>query len=205
LKDDTSVMGCKLRPITTGTATGMVACIFGQNSFNQSIFCQVQYSGVSGNVIGANIQKTNGDQPTGQILDFSDAVAGTSPGSGTFSAVVLENTKYIKAVSTVVPVQPLVLATSWPVGAYNSSFNDFTASIIGCFNNQYDCVVSINTASDRLTCEFGDLTFGVAFDVPLSVNKTIYPNSIGGGYAWIDWWVLDAATPYVDGVWFLCG
>jgi len=204
MKDNTHFMACSLTPVagTSSQATGMVACLFGPTAFNNSIFCQVQYEGLSSNVFATDVQMNTGSTTAvslGQVLTFQYAVNHIEPGlnspDGSFDAVILETSVYVPSSGST----PAIPAQIWPTNAFNTSMGDFSQVLFGCFNNVYDCVVTIYTVNHpmgELQCEFSNLIFGAAFDVPLVANTTLLAESEAHGFAWLDWMVTESANTY---------
>jgi hypothetical protein len=192
LRDDTYFMACPLQA-TTGSGTGIVACVMGVTSTNQTVQCAFQYAGLTGDISGAEIRQTSGR--VGQLINFANAVSGIPTvykRDGGFNGLVMETVKY-RAAQTM-PVTPQVDTETWPANAFNASFGDFTTTMANCFNDITSCVVTITTSANQLSCEFGYLTFGASFDFPLAKN-TLTSNA--NGYAWLDWFVA-GQNPMTD-------
>jgi len=190
--DSSYFMACPLTP-TTGSSSGMVACVMGPTNFNNSFFCAVQYAGLASDIAGVDIQTTTLGQ-NGIIIDFAAVVITLDPSlrrTGSFDGIVLELATYVAPTGTVAAV-PAVVA---PPDGYNTTMGDFVTSLSGCFNGASGCKVVVRTSGSpngEASCFLGGLTFGASFDFPLAANKTLYPNSVASGYAWLDWFVTDS-------------
>jgi len=204
LRDDTYLMACPLQPVTAGvTSTGIVACVMGVTSTNQTVQCAFQYEGLAGNINGADIRQTSGE--VGRLIDFSNAVSGI-PGlylqNGGFNGLVMETVKY-RAAQTI-PATPQIDTETRPALAFNATFGDFTTTMARCFNDITSCVVTIRTTAHplgELSCEFGYLSYGASFNFLLELNTTLGLASNAHGYAWLDWFVAGQNPATDKSVW----
>jgi len=200
LKDDTYFMGCSLQPLT-GNPTGLVACIMGVTSTNNSLMCSVQYDGLVGNINGVDIRKysgrTSASTSYGVLIDLADSIASAPAQSGTFDAVVLETTTYNKDTT------PVTWAVTQPANAYNASWGDFKTNLLGCFAETSNCILTVRTDTNptgELSCFLTELIYAAEFEFPLSVNAS-ESNSQASGYAYLNWFVTDYNTYTAKSVW----
>jgi len=191
LSDESMFMACQLQPLT-GSPSGLVACIMGVTSTNNSLVCSFQYAGLAGDLQGADIRqysgKTVSSTSLGLLVDFSDAVLGASdPNTGSFDAIILETTQY--------SLTPPQMTVTFPVGAYNSSYGDFRTVLAGCFAEDINCIVTLRTDTHpqgELACFLTELVFGADFEFPLETNQTLTPGSEASGYAFLTWFTTSA-------------
>jgi len=201
-----NLMACPLVAVS-GSSSGLVACAY--TSENSRLMCAFQYSGFGSALTGVDIQRTasvavEGDDdqpaqaamPAGQLIDFTNIVAGLSAGnqqSGSFDGLVFGD-GYTNA--SLVP------------GVYTYVNNTFAGSMARCFGGSpSECSVTMRTASlpnGEASCTFGGLTFGASFEFALNVNKSVAPNSAASGVARLGWFVSgnsDAASADSQSVW----